>query len=143
MRSFVRRELCVDSPINLKRLSPVMKIYAGVVTRMHNSNIHKRKLTARIEAKNLEQNRRDEAVKDSILAMIYRELDNNHSLAESGDQSAEVILSVNSRFADSLTRILGHKDFLPYSIEIVEENQDLRLAFPELPTLVRVRKKEI
>ena len=80
MRSFVRNELCTDKPINLKRLSPAMKVYAGIITRFHDSKYYKTKLDIRLEAQYSEQVRIDEKVKDNILAMVYRELNSNKTL---------------------------------------------------------------
>lgn len=143
MRSLIRDELCVDQPINLKKLSPFMKIYAGIIVRVHESKYYKNKLNARIEERYLEQTRKDEMVKDCILAMIYRELNNNKSLEDKGDVCASVILSVSSRYSDSLQRIITHKDFLSYDVEIVDENQDMRQAFPSMPVLLQVKKREV
>lgn len=143
MKSFVRNELCTDQPINLKRLSPMMKVYAGIVVRIHESKYYKNKLDARLEQQYFEQSKTDERVKDSILAMAYRELNNNKTLGERGDECFSIILSVNHRYAKSLDRILGDKDFLPYTVKVVGEDPDMRYAFPDMPTLIEIGKKVI
>lgn len=143
MRYLVRHELDFDAPINLRRLRPIMKIYAGIVTKWRDTEYYKSNLNKRMEAAYAERVKRDEMLKEALLVLIYRELDNNASLAKKGEKCCEVVVCVQSRFIHSLDRILQHKDFLPYVIKKVPEEPDARLAFPEMPILLRVRKRNL
>lgn len=40
---------------------------------------------------------------------------------------------VRQSYADILDEVLTHKEFLPYEIERLPENADVRLAFPDMP----------
>lgn len=141
MRVKVREELDVTAPINLRRLSPVMKIYAGFLTMWYNTSFYKTGLHKRQEDENIRMMQRDENLKDLLLAQIYNELINNRTLNERGEECSVVYLSVDSKYRKSLERVIHHKDFLPYDVEIVQENSDLRLAFHDMPYLLKVSKK--
>lgn len=141
MRYLVREELDLDKPINLRRLSPIMKIYAGIMTRWRGSNTYRHKVEKRREATHMAMVQKDECLKEALLALIFRELDNNTSMAEKGEISKEIVISVNSEYRSSLKRILNHKDFVMYNLELVTENPDMRLAFHTMPILIRVSKK--
>lgn len=141
MQYFIRKELDIGSPINLRRLSPMMKIYVGFMCKWHETKYYKTKYNKRKEAEFAAQTQRDEKLKDVLLAVIYKELNNNESLSERGEECVEVVVQVKSEFIHALGRVLKSKEFLPYVIERVEENGDFRLAYPEMPILLRVRKK--
>lgn len=143
MRYLVRNELDFQKPVNLRRLSPMMKIYAGIVSKWHETNYYLTNLHKRQEAAYAAQVQRDEKLKEALLVQIFKELNNNHSMKAKGEECDEVILCVQSKFIHSLDRILTHKDFLPYIIAKVPEDPDIRLAFPEMPVLVKVQKKKL
>ncbi len=143
MRYLIRRELDLDQPINLRRLSPAMKIYAGLASKWRETSFYKTKLNKRLEADYAARVKRDEKLKEALMVVIYKELDNNSLLSSRGEESQELIICVKSNFIHSLDRILTHKDFLPYVITKVEEDPDIRKAFPEMPILIKVSKKKL
>ena len=143
MRYLIRRELDFQQPINLKRLSPFMKIYAGLVSKWHETNYYQTQLHKRLEADYAARVKRDEKLKDALLVVIYQELNNNKSLKKRGEECDEIIVCVKSKFIHSLDRILTHTDFLPYVITKVPEEPDVRVAFPDMPILVKVQKKRL
>ena len=142
MQYFVRKELDVSEPINLRKLSPSMKIYAGVLSRWHNTRYSKKKYAKRKEIEEQVRIQKDERLKDYLLAMIYKELDNQtiSKRLQTGEECLEVIIQVNSVSIYSLNRVLKSKEFLPYKIERIQEEKDFRIAFPDMPVLIRVQK---
>lgn len=143
MKYLVRKELDFDHPVNLRRLKPFMKIYAGAICKWRESERYKNGLNKRLEQEYAKRVKQDEKLKEVLLALIFKELDNNHSMEKKGEECAEIVLCVKSKFIYSLNRILDHKDFLPYVITKVEEEEDLRVAFPEMPILLRVSKRTL
>ncbi len=140
MKILIRKELCVDNPVNLRALTPLMKIYAGIALSWHQSNWYQRKEHARQEKEHAEQMQRDNNLKDGILVHLYRELVSNATL-NGRDNCVATIVSIDYKYKDSLLRILGHKDFISYDIEIVPEDANYRAAFPNMPVLVKFSKK--
>lgn len=142
MQYFVRKELDVSEPINLRKLSPSMKIYAGVLSSWHNTRYYKKKYAKRKEIEEQVRIQKDERLKDYLLAMIYKELDNQtiSKRLQTGEECLEVIIQINSVSIYSLNRVLKSKEFLPYKIERIPEEKDFRIAFPDMPVLIRVQK---
>ena len=142
MQYFVRKELDVSEPINLRKLSPSMKIYAGVLSSWHNTRYYKKKYAKRKEIEEQVRIQKDERLKDYLLAMIYKELDNQtiSKRLQTGEECLEVIIQVNSVSIYSLNRVLKSKEFLPYKIERIQEEKDFRIDFPDMPVLIRVQK---
>lgn len=142
MQYFVRKELDISEPINLRKLSPSMKIYAGVLSSWHNTRYYKKKYAKRKEIEEQVRIQKDERLKDYLLAMIYKELDNQtiSKRLQTGEECLEVIIQVNSVSIYSLNRVLKSKEFLPYKIERIPEEKDFRIAFPDMPVLIRVQK---
>ena len=78
---------------------------------------------------------------------------NRNSTLQKKDRVCEsMILTVNQQYEDSLRRLLpevfglegqNHKDFLPFSIQRVSENADIRRAFSEMPILLNCSKKHL
>lgn len=141
MRVKIRDVLDLEQPINVKRLSPIMKIYAGIMVRWRESASYKRKLNKSLEAEAIARMKKDEQLKQMLLAQIHRELNNNTILREEGKVCKSIIISVAASHNSSLTRVLKHKDFLPYEIRRVPETEDFRKAFKDMPYLIEVSKK--
>ncbi len=143
MRVEIRQELDVDSPVNLRKLSPSMKLYAGFMAKLHNSKWYQTSMKRKEEAEHAARIREDESLKNALLATLYRELMTNKTLESKDDVCKEVVLSVDPRYTESLHRILAHKDFIIYDIAIVEENPDLRRAFPDMSIVLRAGKRTL
>lgn len=143
MKIKIRDELNVDVPVNLRRLKPAMKLYAGLMVKIHESNWYQTNRHKREEQDHARQVKEDERLKDALLAVLYRELVTNKALGEKADVCNELIISVNARYKKSLDRILKQKDFIIYDIEYVQENSDLRKAFPDMKILLRVSKRAV
>ena len=141
MKVKIRNELDIDKPVNLKRLKPTMKIYAGIITKWRQTKFYQTAARNRAEAEYTRQVQRDENLKSLLLAQMYRELTNNTTLQSRGEVCQEIILEVNNDYRDSLDRILTHRDFIAYDISRVDENEDIRKAFNNMPILLRVSKK--
>ena len=143
MKVFIRKELDVNQPINLRRLSPFMKIYAGLLTKIHSTKLYKTNLQKRLEEDYLQQVKQDENLKDALLAVLYRELSTNNTLKEKGEVCSELIVQIQRDQQESLKRIMSHKDFLIYNMTLIEENSDILKAFKNIPILLKVTKKTI
>ena len=152
MRVKMRQVLDTDQPINLRRLKPLDKIKAGLIIQWKQTNIYKRNKQQREEAVYLEQLRKDEDVKNYILALLYRELISNVTLQQKDKECESVVISISQHYEDSLYRLFPNlfgrsgemnKDFLSYEITRVEEHADIRKAFKEMPYLFRCSKKHL
>lgn len=141
MRVKIRDVLDLNKPINVKRLSPVMKVYAGIMVRWRESSAYKRKLDKSLEAEAIMRMQKDEQLKQILLAQIHRELNTNTNLKQEGKVCKSIVISVAASHNKSLTRVLNHKDFLPYEIKRIPENEDIRKAFKDMPYLIEVSKK--
>lgn len=141
MRVKIRDVLDLSKPINARRLTPIMKIYAGINLKWRESEGYRKKLNKSLENAAIARMQRDEMLKQHILAQIHRELNNNTDLAAEGKICQSIIISVSATHRKSLNRVLEHKDFLPYEIKVVPENEDLRKAFKDMPYLIKVSKK--
>lgn len=143
MKIKIRDELNVDAPVNLRRLTPRMKLYAGFMVKVHESRWYqtgKHKKEEREYAKQLQQ---DEQLKDALLATLYRELVSNKTLEERDDVCTSITVGIDSKHKKSLERILSQKDFIMYDIQRIEEQPDIRKAFPDMQILIRVSKKVV
>ncbi len=143
MRVKIREELDLTSQINLRRLSPIMKIYAGIVTKWHESEFYRRGLNRHKEAAAIARMQQDEKLKQLILAQIHKELNVNEELRKVGKVCTSITIQIGADYKKSLDRVLKHKDFLPYKIEPVPENEDVRKAFTNMPYLIRITKKVV
>lgn len=152
MRVKIRRELDTDKPINLKKLSPIDKIKAGIITQWKTTDFYRRNRQRKEEAFYVEKMRKDENVKSYLLALIYKELSRNSTLADKNKVCESIIIEVNQQNEDSLKRLFPnlfdgtgepHKDFLPFEITRVAENADIRRAFSNMPILLRCSKKQL
>ena len=141
MKTLVRKELDVNAPINIRRLSPMMKVYAGIITKWHTTKIYNTNLTKRLEAAHILQTQKDDRLKEVLLALFYRELTDNVTLGEKEKHCKKIVVAIQDNYQDSLTRILTHKDFLPYDIVRIRETSDIRLSFEKMPILLSVNKK--
>lgn len=133
----------VDAPVNLRRLTPAMKIYAGVMSKIHSSKMYRQEVNKKVEASVVKKMQQDEILKEMLLSKIYKELHSNTTLGADGKVCASMVISVDASQKHSLDRVLEQSEFLPYKIEAVKENADIRLAFKNMPYLIRVSKKII
>lgn len=143
MKVEIRKELNVDVPVNLRRLSPFMKLYAGFMVKVHESKWYQTNKHKKEEQAHALQVKQDERLKDALLAIMYRELVDNKTLRDRDDVCQEITIAVDSRHVKSLDRIINHKDFIIYDIQRISENPDLRKAFPTMQVLLRVSKKAV
>lgn len=143
MRSLVRRELDLDKSINLKKLAPHMKVYAGVVSKLRETKLYKDIRRKQKEKNHTLEVMKMEKIKNDLLAKIYKELTEQETMKtlDSNAICSDVILQIPVEYEKQLNEILTHKDFLAYDISRVPENKDIRLAFIKMPILLRVKKK--
>lgn len=152
MRVLVRTELDHNKPINLKKLTPYEKVKAGIISQIRQNNFYLKLKRQKEEEEYLRSLKEDETLKNLILAELYAELNQNRTLSKKDLICNEVIVTVDAKFLPSLKRLLPnlffdegepHKDFLPFNIERVKENADIRRAFSDMPVLLRASAKRI
>lgn len=141
MRVKIREELDVRAPVNLKKLSALGKIKAGLSTMWQNTEIYQKALNKNMEAANIAILQKDDHLKNLILGQLYLELNDNKTLSEKDARCSTVILAIDYHYKKSLQRILSHKEFLQYQIELVDENPDIRKAFCDMPILIKFSLK--
>lgn len=143
MKIKIRDELNVDEPINLRRLTPRIKLYAGFMVKIHESRWYQTGRRKKEEQDYAKQVQKDERLKNALLAVLYRELVDNKTLSDKKDTCKEITVSIDSKYQKSLDRILKQKDFIMYDIKRVEEQPDIRKAFPDMAIILQVSKKVV
>lgn len=142
MRALMRLELDVDKPINLRKLRPMQKIYAGFMSQVHSTKFYQKSLTKRRDAARVAQIKKEEELRKSLAAHIYKDLVLS-GVAPDGTKCTEIVVMVSSDCEEVLDRVLQSADFVSYDICRIEENVDLRRAFPKEPIAIRVSKKAL
>ena len=154
MRVVIRKEVDVNQPIMLRRLSPLGKIIVAIKKEWQNTTFYKSNEIARKRKITQKRILREEEVKGAILKKIYQELESDTRVETTGktksvvlalDASVEDVLfdRVNSQGEIYQTGILSHTDFAPYNISIIRENPDFRRAFVNMPYMIAVSKKVV
>lgn len=152
MRVKIREKLDTTQAVNLRALKPIDKVKAGFIVQWQSTNFYRKHKLRKDEAAYIEQLRKDENLKEILLARLYGELNRNSALRKKDRICESMILTVNQHYEDSLRRLLpevfglegqNHKDFLPFSIQRVNENADIRRAFTEMPILLNCSKKHL
>ena len=155
MRAVVRKEVDVDQPLNLRRLSAFQKIAVSLRKEWKSTVFYRNSDLARERVAHQKKIAREENAKGAILSKVYTELIRKADAYEDVGTISEVTIAVDASFSDILfdrydndgdlvyKGILNHSDFAQYDIEVVKENHDVRLAFPHMQYLIRFRKKVV
>ena len=155
MRAVIRKEVDVDQPLNLRRLSPLQKITVSLRKEWKSTSFYRNADLARERVAHQKKIAREEDAKRAILGKVYTELIRKADARKDVGTIDEVIVAVDASFSDILfdrynsdgellyKGILNHSDFAQYGIEVIQENHDIRLAFPHMQYLLRFRKKVV
>ena len=155
MRAVIRKEVDVDQPLNLRRLSPLHKITVSLRKEWKSTSFYRNADLARERVAHQKKIAREEDAKRAILGKVYTELIRKADARKDVGTIDEVIVAVDASFSDILfdrynsdgellyKGILNHSDFAQYDIEVIQENHDIRLAFPHMQYLLRFRKKVV
>lgn len=143
IRVKVRSIVDTDKPVNLKELKPVDKVVAGFISQWHQTSFYKKIKRKESEEEYAKLSKMDESLKETILTYVYAELNRNTSLSRYDTKCVELVLAINAKYKDSLGRIMHHKDFLPFNLELIEENGDMRRAFNNMAILLKITKKVV
>ena len=155
MRAVIRKEVDVDQPLNLRRLSPLQKITVSLRKEWKSTSFYRNADLARERVAHQKKIAREEDAKRAILGKVYTELIRKADARKDVGTIDEVIVAVDASFSDILfdrynsdgellyKGILKHSDFAQYDIEVIQENHDIRLAFPHMQYLLRFRKKVV
>ena len=155
MRAVIRKEVDVDQPLNLRRLSPLQKITVSLRKEWKSTSFYRNADLARERVAHQKKIAREEDAKRAILGKVYTELIRKADAHKDVGTIDEVIVAVDASFSDILfdrynsdgellyKGILNHSDFAQYDIDVIQENHDIRLAFPHMQYLLRFRKKVV
>ena len=155
MRAVIRKEVDVDQPLNLRRLSPLQKITVSLRKEWKSTSFYRNADLARERVAHQKKIAREEDAKRAILGKVYTELIRKADARKDVGTIDEVIVAVDASFSDILfdrynsngellyKGILNHSDFAQYDIDVIQENHDIRLAFPHMQYLLRFRKKVV
>ncbi len=141
MRVEVRKELSLENP-NLKEISAADKIALAIKSKLYESKFY-RNSVKKMDAEQRKRLQRINQLKESLLVRLYAELTEDATLKKKGLYTKYIRLVVRQSYADILDEILTHKEFLPYEIERVPENADVRLAFPDMPIILNAERKTL
>lgn len=141
MRVEVRKELSLENP-NLKEISAADKIALAIKSKLYESKFY-RNSVKKMDAEQRKRLQRINQLKGSLLVRLYAELTEDATLKKKGLHTKYIRLVVRQSYADILDEILTHKEFLPYEIERVPENADVRLAFPDMPIILNAERKTL
>ena len=155
MRAVIRKEVDVDQPLNLRRLSPLQKITVSLRKEWKSTSFYRNADLARERVAHQKKIAREDDAKRAILGKVYTELIRKADARKDVGTIDEVIVAVDASFSDILfdrynsdgellyKGILNHSDFAQYDIDVIQENHDIRLAFPHMQYLLRFRKKVV
>lgn len=154
MRVKIREIIDINQPINLRTLSPTDKIITAIRCAISNSNfslVGRKKREQEAHRRRLE---REDYLKDVLLTKVYQTLVKNSEIKD-GLISKEVYIKVNAEYKDILfdefdsagnllhKSILRQSDFAQYNVRFVEEEPDIRVAFPDMPYMLVFSRKEV
>lgn len=142
MRVEVRRIVNLDQA-NLRDLSPMEKIELAIRDRWHKSKRYTVQKEKEDNEQNLKKIEKEDRLTEKIIIWLMRELINNRTGKSYDKEVIEITLVIDSEFGDCLADVLKRGEFISYDIKIVEEDNDLRLAFPHMPILINCRKRVV
>lgn len=154
MRVEIREIIDINQPINLRTLSPLDKILTAIRCSFSNSNISMMSRKKREQEAHQKRLEREDYLKDVLLTKAYQTLVKKSEIKE-GELSEKVFITVNAEYKDILfdefdsagnllhKSILKQSDFAQYDVKFVEEEPDIRRAFPEMPYMLVFSRKEV
>ncbi|NBH96611.1 hypothetical protein D7Y41_02700 [Anaerotruncus sp. 1XD22-93] len=154
MRAVIGREVDINQPLNLRRLSPWQKVIVAIRKELSESSFFLNSKRERMQEAHKARIVREDKVKEMILTEIYQELVKGAS-GKGSDRVQKIVIAVNPEFKDVIfdscnsegevvrQGIFSHSDFSQYEIVAVKENADIRRAFSKMPYLFEVSRKLI
>ena len=154
MRAVIGREVDINQPLNLRRLSPWQKVIVAIRKELSESSFFLNSKRERMQEAHKARIVREDKVKEMILTEIYQELVKGAS-GKGSDRVQKIVIAVNPEFKDVTfdscnsegevvrQNIFSHSDFSQYEIVAVKENADIRRAFSKIPYLFEVSRKLI
>ena len=154
MRIKVREIIDINQPINLRTLAPATKVLTAIRCAVANSNLSLMNRKKREQEAHQRRLEKEDRVKDVLLTKVYQALIKNSELKDD-ELSQEVFITVNANYKDVLfdefdeagnllhKSILKQSDFSQYNVSFVEEEPDIRRAFPEMPYMLVFTRKEV
>lgn len=155
MKVKVRDSINTTKQINLRDLTPVQKVTVAIQCAIDESKMMQNKRRRKEQASYQARLREEDTLKNVILTKAYQALILNTYNKKKKSTTDEVFIKVDGKYKYLLfdeidqegalvhTSILKHSDFAQYNVSIVPECQDIRRAFPEMPYLLKLTRKEL
>lgn len=140
MRVEIGRKVDIEQDVNLADLSPLDRIISAAANAYRNTSIYKRRFAESEERKSEMRRRRREALTDSILSVLYKQLHNNSILKAHGDECTGVLLEIPFKYNRYLSEVLSTHDFDPYNVTVIPPNRSIA-KFAEPPTLLYIESR--
>lgn len=145
MKFKVREFIDITKPVDLHGLPPLQQLTVAIRKYIYDYPA----IAKRREKKEIEKQEKErifqETCKDVILSRIFEELvhNKNSKVRELKEVAVEQNLKVPRSYDKFLPQLLQSTDFKPFEVSIVQADPDLLIAFPNLPIIISVRKKEV
>lgn len=128
----------INEPVELRSLSPIQKIITSIRFQFSESRFSVKAKRKQMKELSLKQ-QRIEALKDSIMFRIYNDL-----LQEKNDVKIKSIrLFVDRSFNDIIDVVLTSSDFTSFNMEVVEEDKDMLIVYPQIPIMLKISSKTV
>lgn len=142
MKVKVKREINVDNPnLDIRSLPKSSRLFAGIKVSWHTTKIYQKIHQKEMEKEYKLRMAMIDKVKEMLLSVLYGELVNNTSMSKRKLNAGKIYVKVDSVFSDCIDEALSHKDFISFNIKRVNENPDIRKAFPNMPLIFECSKK--
>lgn len=135
MRTLVRNKIDVEHQPDLSELKPLESVIVSIRYAYYKSSINQKKLNKK-RAENLAE--RMKAINDLKRVLLSRF---SKIFKEDANKYKSATLTIDRMYENIIEDTLNSADFFSYDLEIVEENPDYLVSFPNLPIKIKVRRK--
>lgn len=141
MRVKIRETVGFDNSVNPDNLKYNQMILLAIVRRYRKSKHYRDKLEASLGKESKERIAREERLKEELFTLAYKSLKEPIMLGDTLVEADKVVLSVSREMESELLSIKKHKEFVDYTIRILECDRDLLKCFPDLRIRVEISRK--
>lgn len=140
MRVQVGRLVNVDADVNLLDLKPLDRIIAAGMNAYRNTGMYRRRYAETEERREEQRRKVREALTDSLLSIIYAQLEDNQLLREKSDECCGLLIEIPARFISILSDVLDSHEFDAYDTTVVAPDK-LLLKFATPPYMLYVCRR--
>ena len=142
MRVRVGQIVNVDADVNLADLKPLDRIIASAVNAYHNTGIYRRRYAETEERREEQRRKARDALIDSLLSIIYPQLDENQLLRDKDDTCKGILVEVPPRFTKILEEVIESHEFDAYNITVIPPSK-LLSKFANPPYLLYISNRRL